>query len=431
MTGHAAAAAIREADPEGAIAMLAAEPERPYARPPLTKGLWLGKPEESVWLSEVSGVDLHLGRRAVALDPHARTVNDDHGEVYRYDRLLLATGGTPRRLPVGGERILYYRTLADYRRLRAVPGRDAVVIGGGFIGSEIAAALAQNGKAVTMIFPEEAVGARAYPKDLAAFVTRTFEQKGVRVLAGDAVAAVGELGERTLLRTAKGEELVADAVVAGLGIRPETALADAAGIRCGDGIEVDERLETSAPGVFAAGDVARFPCAPLGERIRVEHEDAALTMGRAAGRNMAGDERALPPPAVLLLGHLRARLRGGWSARREPRDGDELEDPVPRGRRLLRGGRPRPRSAALGDLRSGGGGEAARRGRDGGAARRARRRDPGVRHRDPNRHLAERVCYPEGERGNRPWRACGRAGPYEPAWRDARRRRAHPLAVAS
>lgn len=288
MTGHAAAAAIREADPEGAIAMLAAEPERPYARPPLTKGLWLGKPEESVWLSEVSGVDLHLGRRAVALDPHARTVNDDHGEVYRYDRLLLATGGTPRRLPVGGERILYYRTLADYRRLRAVPGRDVVVIGGGFIGSEIAAALAQNGKAVTMIFPEVAVGARAYPKDLAAFVTRTFEQKGVRVLAGDAVAAAGELGERTLLRTAKGEELVADAVVAGLGIRPETALADAAGIRCGDGIEVDERLETSAPGVFAAGDVARFPCAPLGERIRVEHEDAALTMGRAAGRNMAG-----------------------------------------------------------------------------------------------------------------------------------------------
>jgi 3-phenylpropionate/trans-cinnamate dioxygenase ferredoxin reductase component len=291
MTGHAAAMAIRQADPEGAIAILSAEPERPYARPPLTKGLWLGKPEESVWLREVPGADLHLGRRAMAIDLRARVVHDDRGALHRYDRLLLATGGAPRRLPIGGERIVYYRTHADYRRLRAVAGRDVVVIGGGFIGSELAASLAQNGKSVTMIFPEEAVGARAYPKDVAEFVTRTFEQKGVRVLAGDTVVAVGEhpeRGERTNVRTARGEELVADVVVAGLGIRPDTALAEEAGIRCGDGIEVDERLETSAPDVFAAGDVARFPCRPLGERIRVEHEDAALTMGRAAGRNMAG-----------------------------------------------------------------------------------------------------------------------------------------------
>lgn len=218
----------------------------------------------------------------------AREVRDDRGEVHRYEKLLLATGGVPRRLPFGGERVLYFRTLADYRRLRAVEGRRIAVIGGGFIGSELAASLAASGKDVTMIFPEAAVGARAYPAELAAFVTRTFAEKGVRVLPGETVAAVEPRGDATMVRTGTGREVVADAVVAGLGIRPDTALAEAAGIRCSDGIEVDEALETSAPGVFAAGDVARFPNDALGERVRVEHEDAALTMGRVAGRNMAG-----------------------------------------------------------------------------------------------------------------------------------------------
>jgi NADPH-dependent 2,4-dienoyl-CoA reductase/sulfur reductase-like enzyme len=288
MTGHAAAAAIREADPEGRITILSADPERPYARPPLSKGLWLGKAEETVWLPEVAGVDLRSGCRAVALEPARREVLDDQGESHRYDRLLLATGGAPRRLQVGGDRVVYFRTLADFRRLRAVAGREVVVIGGGFIGSEIAAALAQTGKAVTMIFPEPLLGGRFYPRDLAEAVTRTFQEKGVRLLTGATVASVEDSGGRTLVRTAHGEEVAADAVVAGLGIRPDLTLAEAAGIRCGDGIEVDDRLRTSAPGVFAAGDVAHFPCPALGGRIRVEHEDAALTMGRAAGRNMTG-----------------------------------------------------------------------------------------------------------------------------------------------
>jgi NADPH-dependent 2,4-dienoyl-CoA reductase/sulfur reductase-like enzyme len=289
MTGHAAMAAIREVDPDGAVVVLGAEPELPYARPPLSKGLWLGKPEESVWLPDVPGITILSHHRAVALDTGAREVHDDRGGAYRYERLLLATGGTPRRLPFGGERVIYFRTLADYRRLRSVEGRRVVVVGAGFIGSEIAASLAATGKQVTMIFPEADVGARAYPADLAAYLTRTFEEKGVRVLSGESVAAVEPGGDAaTVVRTGGGEEILADAVVAGLGIRPEISLADAAGIRCSDGIEVDDTLETSAPGVWAAGDVARFPSAALGERMRVEHEDAALTMGRTAGRNMAG-----------------------------------------------------------------------------------------------------------------------------------------------
>jgi NADPH-dependent 2,4-dienoyl-CoA reductase/sulfur reductase-like enzyme len=288
MTGHAAAAAIREADPQGSIAMLAAEADRPYARPPLTKGLWLGKAEESVWLPEVPGLDFLAGRRAVALDPSGHEVRDDRGEVYRFDRLLLATGGTPRRLFSGGDRVVYYRTLADYRRLRAAEGRRTTVIGGGFIGSELAASLTAAGREVTMIFPDRAIGARVYPAELAAFLSRTFTEKGVRVLAGETVAAVEPRGAASVVRTGRGEEILADVVVAGLGIRPDTALAESAGIACSDGILVDERLETSEPGVFAAGDVARFPSEALGGRARVEHEDAALSQGRTAGRNMTG-----------------------------------------------------------------------------------------------------------------------------------------------
>jgi NADPH-dependent 2,4-dienoyl-CoA reductase/sulfur reductase-like enzyme len=297
MSGHAAAAAIRELDQDGVVTMLAGEGERPYARPPLSKGLWLGKPEEKVFLPEVPGLDLRSACRAVALDLAGREVRDDRGETHRYDALLLATGGTPRRLPFGGDRVVYFRTLADYRRLRAVAGRRVAVVGGGFIGSELAASLAATGKEVTMVFPEAGVGARAYPAELSASVTRTFEEKGVRVLAGQTVAAIEPRGEATAVRTGGGAEILADAVVAGLGIEPDTSLARAAGLRCSDGIEVDAALETSAPGVFAAGDVARFPSDALGERVRVEHEDAALSQGRTAGRNMAGaGERYLHLP---------------------------------------------------------------------------------------------------------------------------------------
>jgi NADPH-dependent 2,4-dienoyl-CoA reductase/sulfur reductase-like enzyme len=288
MTGHAAAAAIRELDRDAPLAMISAEPDAPYARPPLSKGLWLGKPEEKVWLPDVQGLELHLDRRVVSLDPRARELRDDHGGTYRYEKLLLATGGQPRRLPEDAGRVIYLRTLRDYLRLRRTEGRSVVVIGGGFIGSEIAASLAAAGKEVAMVFPEPAIGARAYPAELARAITRHFEEKGVRVLAGDTVAAIEDRAGRTVVRTGSGHELLADAVVAGLGIRPDTALAESAGIACEDGILVDELLQTSAPGVLAAGDVARFPSPALGGRVRVEHEDAALGMGRVAGRNMAG-----------------------------------------------------------------------------------------------------------------------------------------------
>ncbi|HEY6012635.1 MAG TPA: FAD-dependent oxidoreductase, partial [Candidatus Limnocylindrales bacterium] len=261
MTGHAAAAAIREKDPNGKLGIIGADPDRPYARPPLSKGLWLGKPEDKVWMPDVPGLDLHVGRRVAVADTKKREVRDDQGNVHRYEKLLLATGGQPRKLPQGGDRVIYYRTFRDYQRLRDVKGKSIVVIGGGFIGSEVAAALTANGKQVTMVFPEDAIGARVYPAELARSITRYFEEKGVRVLANDTVAGIEERGAKTAVKTAKGHELVADVVVAGLGILPNEQLAVQAGLEAGNGIPVDDRGRAGREDVFAAGDVARFPSA--------------------------------------------------------------------------------------------------------------------------------------------------------------------------
>jgi 3-phenylpropionate/trans-cinnamate dioxygenase ferredoxin reductase component len=283
MTAAAAAKGIREVDGKGSIAILAAEPHPPYARPPLSKALWQGKPEQSVWLELPAGVEVRAGRRAVALDRAAHRVRDDRGEEHGYRKLLLATGGAPRRLP-SGEGIVYFRTLDDYRKLRALSGERVAVIGGGFIGSEISAALAQNGKRVTMIFPEDGVCARAFPADLTRFVTDYYREKGVEVLANESLSAI----EGGAVRTKSGRTVAADAVVAGIGIAPSVELATLAGLVVSDGIEVDESLRTSDPDIFAAGDVARFFNPALGKKIRVEHEDNANTMGAAAGRSMAG-----------------------------------------------------------------------------------------------------------------------------------------------
>ena len=285
MSAAAAAKGIREVDRSGSIGILAAEPHRPYQRPPLSKALWQGKPEEGVFIDLPAGALLLQGRRAVSIDRAAHRVLDDRGEEHGYRKLLLATGGSPRKLPFGKD-VIYFRTLDDYRKLRALEGKRVAVIGGGFIGSEIAAALAQNGKTVTMIFPEEGVCARAFPKDLTRFVTDYYREKGVEVLAGDGVTGID--GGAVLAKS--GRRIEVDAVVAGLGIAPATELAAQAGLKVRDGIEVDESLRTSDPDIFAAGDVARFHNAALGKSMRVEHEDNANTMGAAAGRAMAGAE---------------------------------------------------------------------------------------------------------------------------------------------
>ena len=292
MTADAATRGIRELDPKGAIGLIAAEEDPPYARPPLSKALWKGEPFDSVWRKTGDvGVDLYLGRRAMTLDLRGKRVADDRGAAYTFDKVLLATGGTTRRLPFGGDKVIYFRTLDDYRRLRALADskKSFAVIGGGFIGSEVAAALAMQGCKVTMLFPDEGIGARLFPADLARFLVGYYREKGVDVRPGESVTGIDAGGAQATVETKSGARLTIDAVVAGIGIVPNTDLAAAAGITIEDGIPVDDRLRTSHPDAYAAGDVARFLAPSLGIRIRVEHEDNANTMGRAAGRSMAGD----------------------------------------------------------------------------------------------------------------------------------------------
>jgi NADPH-dependent 2,4-dienoyl-CoA reductase/sulfur reductase-like enzyme len=291
MTADAAAKGIRELDASGTIALFSTEAHPPYARPPLTKGLWKGKPLESIWRrTPETGATLRLERTIVAIDPVSKVVQDQNGESYGYEKLLLATGGTPRRLPGADEGVIYFRSLDDYLRLHeaAQQREEFAVIGGGFIGSEIAAALAMNGRRVTLVFPDAGIGARLYPARLSQFINDYYRRHGVTVLAGEGVREVRQPRPgRFAVGLASGRTIEADGVVAGLGIEPNVALAHAIGLRTGNGIEVDEQCRTSNPDIYAAGDVASFHNPALGVRLRVEHEDNALTMGRVAGRNMA------------------------------------------------------------------------------------------------------------------------------------------------
>ncbi|HKK26596.1 MAG TPA: FAD-dependent oxidoreductase [Gemmatimonadota bacterium] len=291
MAADAAVGGIREVDPEGSVGLVGGEEVPPYDRPPLSKGLWKGGEEADIWRSAAAeGAELHLGRRVVAIDRQARTVQDDAGETYGYGRLLLATGGRPRLLPGAPEGVIHYRTVRDYERLRdlAGEGRRFVVIGGGFIGSEIAAALTMADAAVTVVFPESDLCARLFPPGLARFVSDHFRERGVGVRDGASVTGITRDGDGYEVALDSGDALRADGVVVGIGIVPETELASEAGLETGDGIVVDAHLRTSDPEIFAAGDVAAFPHPALRRRMRIEHEDAANTMGRQAGRNMAG-----------------------------------------------------------------------------------------------------------------------------------------------
>ena len=292
MTADAAARAIREVDPDGSIGIISADPHPPYNRPPLSKGLWKGDdPAKTVWRgTDTLGIDLHLGRRVTAIHPKQKTVTDDRGNVIGYDKLLLATGGTPRRLPMQTGQIIYYRTFDDYLRLRALANEKLrfAVLGGGFIGSEIAAALRMVGREVTMIVPEEGIGARVFPADLSKFLVDYYREQGVDVRTGEGLADLQQSAEKVVVRTTHGKEVPVDMVVAGLGIQPNVDLAEQAGVRIENGIVVDELLRTNVPDIFAAGDVANFFNPALGTRLRVEHEDNANAMGAAAGRSMAG-----------------------------------------------------------------------------------------------------------------------------------------------
>jgi len=292
MTAASAIDGIRAIDANGTIGVITAETNHPYDRPPLSKALWTGKKTvaEIMRPATDANVTYHLGRIAQKLNLSGKQAHDDHGNVHAFDKLLLATGGTPRRLPFGRDDIIYYRTLADYHSLQelAKQRETFAVIGAGFIGSEVAAALAMNGKKVSLITPENGICARLFPAEAVAFFNDYYRQKGVEVITGESVVGLEGSGVNLTLVTKNNRRLNANGVVAGIGIVPNVDLAVAAGLKIDNGIVVDQSLRTSHPEVFAAGDVANYFDQALRARRRVEHEDLANTMGKAAGQAMAG-----------------------------------------------------------------------------------------------------------------------------------------------
>ena len=299
--GRAGASAVegtRELDASSSILMIGAESHLPYDRPPLSKQLWTGKNEVSdlfvhdrAYFDRAS-VELASGERVTEIHPGEKTILTDRGRSERYGKLLLATGGTPRRLQIPGaeaEGVYYFRTLDDYLELSRDPeGQSILVVGGGFIGAEIAAALSMHGAHVTMLFPGRLMLERIFPEALARSIQEQYEQRGIRILSEDAPVSFTSRGGWLAVETRRGVHLACDSIVVGAGIEPEIELARSAGLAIENGIKLNELLQSSDPDIFAAGDNANFPYPALGKRMRVEHWDNAVAQGKAAGRNMAG-----------------------------------------------------------------------------------------------------------------------------------------------
>ncbi len=296
MTAAAAVAGIREGDHDGRIGVVSTEAHPPYDRPPLSKTMWKGDSLESIWRNiDGNGVTSHVGRTVKSLDREHRRVVDDQNTSYTYDKLLLATGCRTRRLPFGGDDIVYFRTVDDYQRLRDMTahGDRFAIIGGGFIGSELAASLATIGKHPVLIFPGDSIGSRMYPPDLAAHVSALYAEQGVELMPRTKVIGCARRGAQVVLRVSDSDggserDVTVDGVVAGIGVEPNVELAQAAGIIVDDGIRVDASLLTNDPNIYAAGDIASSYDVSLGKWRRVEHADNASVMGGYAGVAMSG-----------------------------------------------------------------------------------------------------------------------------------------------
>jgi 3-phenylpropionate/trans-cinnamate dioxygenase ferredoxin reductase component len=306
LAGATAAKTLRAEGFTGPVVLLAGERHHPYLRPPLSKEFLLGRTGDDAlpvvpadWYAE-NDVELRLGVPATALDPSARTVRLADGGRLEYASLLLATGARPRSIPLPGsdlEGVSTFRTVEDSRHLRAQiaeGGRAIVMIGSGWIGMELAAAASSYGNAVTLLGLEEVPLAAAIGPELGSFFRSLHEANGVRFrLPASAAEVQGRSGRVTGVLTDAGDVLPADLVVVAIGVVPEVALAEAAGIGLRNGILTDASLRTDAPGIFAAGDVANALHPFTGEHHRSEHWSNALSGGKVAAKAMLGQDAVL------------------------------------------------------------------------------------------------------------------------------------------
>lgn len=306
--GQATASELREAGFDGDIVLVGDEPTPPYERPVLSKEYLQGTQDidraflrPAGWYEE-QGIDARFGRKVTSIDTAGREATIDDGEQVTWDKLMLATGIRNRTLDVPGSDasgIHYLRHLADADAIRAdaAPGRRAVVVGMGFIGAEVAASLRTLGVEVTVIEPLGTALERVLGPDFGRVVEDLHAENGVTMRFGEGVSGFeqGSDGRVAAVATDGGDSLLCDFAVIGVGTLPNTELAEAAGISCGNGILVDATLRTSAPDVWAAGDVADHDH-PLFGRMRAEHFDNAIKMGATAARNILGASEAFDDP---------------------------------------------------------------------------------------------------------------------------------------
>jgi 3-phenylpropionate/trans-cinnamate dioxygenase ferredoxin reductase subunit len=303
LAGAKAAETLRADGFTGRLVLVGAETERPYERPPLSKDYLRGQVgRETVYVHDEGfyashEIELHLGRTAVALDTSTTELALDDGNRLRYDRLLLATGAEPRRLTVPGaglDGVHYLRSVEDSDALRSRldAAGSVVVVGAGWIGSEVAASARERGLDVTVIEPASVPLERVLGTELGTIYRDIHTDRGVRMLLGTGVEALEGGTSVEYVRTDDGRRVACDLVVVGIGVQPRTGLAARAGLAIENGVLVDEQLRTSAPDVYAAGDVANAFHPFYGERVRVEHWANALHQGPVAARNMLGHSEA-------------------------------------------------------------------------------------------------------------------------------------------
>lgn len=287
---------IREEDKDGTIAIFSADKDVPYERPALTKKLWTDKDftedQISIKAEDEESITIELETLVTAIDRDRQTIQLKDGRKIGYKSLLLATGGEPATIDgPEDDHVIVFRDWVDYRALRRFSGQGqhALIVGGGYIGAELAAALIQNQTQVTLIYPDEILGSSQFPTEIAKEYEDSFRQAGVTLLNGRRAESYTKENGQLVLYLDDGTKVNGDTIVIGLGVSPRLSLAEASGLKVNDGVIVDEHLRTSDPSIWAAGDIASYPDKILG-RTRIEHVDHARSSGEAVGKAMAGSQ---------------------------------------------------------------------------------------------------------------------------------------------
>lgn len=305
MAGANAAIEIRKHDPEGSLLIVTREADKPYHRPPLSKEFWTqpNYPKESIYYDLINdkSIDFLTETTVKRIDADSQAIEIENGEVYQYDKLLYALGGDPKWIDgPESERVLAIRTLEDYRALRrlADKGSKVIIVGGGWIGAELAASLKVNDLDVTLIYPNEILNEKRLPLMLAKKFQQRFIELGVELINNAYADSYRVEDNQVHLKLKGGREFTADTLILGIGVQPNLDLAEAAGLEIGNGVIADKYLQTSNENIYAAGDILNYPDVIIG-RNRFEHEDQAEHSGQTAGRNMTGAKEAYSHGAPL------------------------------------------------------------------------------------------------------------------------------------